>query len=334
MSREAGATAMNETCEATRWQRTGTCLAGHGRRTAKVDASVIGLIMAVLAACSASSLDEQGGTVGGGQVVADAEAGAAASDEPAAVLGAVTAAMAASDLDLLVQLSTDAARVYFVHVRHFHAATGDDAHLFENLTLELDEPVVDGTTATADGLVAYGTADGAPPRVLTDWRLHETAEGWRVVGFTRNDEPVERWTVPGDGLSPVRHEDIEVDVLALFIDAGCFTGSDRGCPAAVRDSFAADLLVTNDTGGDLTPIPVELPGGEAVPAFITSSAGYHPVVQADAPGFPSGTTAEVTAVFTGASELSAGGTLHLAFETAAGEVVPFEIPLPAYPHDW
>jgi hypothetical protein len=317
---------------ATRRVRMRARRAQRQRWVTPVGACTIGLTVVPLAACSGATLEDGAVVLEAGDLVVDPHGPVV--DDPAAVLDAVAEAMRTTDLDRLVELSTDAAAVYFAHVRHVHAATADAAHLFENLTVELDPPMVDGATATAEGVIAHGSAEGAPPRVLTAWRLRETPDGWRVAGFTRNDEPVERWTAPGTTAAPVRHADIEVAVAALFVDVGCFTGSDAGCPAAVRDSFAVDLMVTNDTGHEIAPVPVELPDGEAVPAYVDTGIDAHPVVQADAPGFPSGVSAEVTAVFRGASQLVEGGTLHLAFETATGDVVPFEVPLPGYPHAW
>jgi hypothetical protein len=317
---------------ATRRVRMRARRAQRQRWVTPVGACTIGLTVVPLAACSGATLEDGAVVLEAGDLVVDPHGPVV--DDPAAVLDAVAEAMRTTDLDRLVELSTDAAAVYFAHVRHVHAATADAAHLFENLTVELDPPMVDGATATAEGVIAHGSAEGAPPRVLTAWRLRETPDGWRVAGFTRNDEPVERWTAPGTPATAVRHADIEVEVVALFVDVGCFTGSDAGCPAAVRDSFAVDLMVTNDTGDELAPVLVALPDGEAVPAYVDTGAGAHPVIQADAPGFPSGVSAEVTAVFRGASQLVEGGTLHLAFETATGDVVPFEVPLPGYPHAW
>jgi hypothetical protein len=301
-------------------------VAGRGR----VTVTTLVLAGGFLAGCT---------TTVGDPVVEGVETAAegAATDvaDPDALVAAMVAAMEATDLDGLVDLSVGPAQAFFVHLRHFQAATAEEDPPFPNLSAEIEGPAeVDGDVATIEGLIGYGTAEGAPPRVLTDLRMVATDDGWRLAGFTRNGHPIEEWTVPGDPDRQVTNGGISVAVVALFIDAGCFTGSDTGCPAAHRDSFGVDLEVLNTTDAPITPAPVTLPDGSEVPAWVETSEGPEPVVSAHAPGFPAGTTAEVTAVFQGASAMADGGTLYVAFETEDGTVVPIEVPVPAYPHPW
>jgi hypothetical protein len=266
--------------------------------------------------------------------IVDAARAPAASDA-AEAFTTIVAALEARDLDALVTRSAGPAAAFFGWVRHFQAAVADPDDPFENLVVEPSVPkvTVDGDVARVDATIGYGSQEGAPPRILTDLELRLVDGGWYLAGFVRNGFPIGEWVAPAPPEATVSAGGIDAAVVGLFVDVGCLHGTDARCPAANRDSAGVSIVVVNGTGGEIGPVPVTTSGGDAVAVLVASGSEW-PLVSADVRGFPRDVPSPVVGVFQGASSLGAGGEVRLAWETEDGAVHAFELPVPAYPHDW
>jgi hypothetical protein len=260
---------------------------------------------------------------------------APAATDAAAAFTTIAAALEARDLDALVTLSAGPAAAFFGWVRHLHEAAADPGDPFVNLVVEprVPEVAIEGDVARVDATIGYGSQEGAPPRILTDLELRLVDADWYLAGFERNGSPISQWVAPGPAEATVSAGGIDVEVVGLFVDVGCLDGADARCPAAYRDSAGLAFTVANGTGGDIEPVPVEASSGDVI-AVLDAGGSEWPLVSAEVQGFPRDVTSPVVGVFQGASGLSAGGVVRLAWETEDGAVHVFELPVPAYPHDW
>lgn len=306
---------------------------GGGRGVAA--AAILGL---VLGCGTAQPVDAPAGSKDPAMTALDDDAeadGAPAASDAAEAFAAIMAALEARDLDALVTGSVGPAAAFFTWMRHLREASGQSADPFENLVVEPPVPEVteEGDLARVDATIGFGSQEGAPPRILTNLELRLVDGTWYLVGFERNGIPIADWVAPAPAEATVTSCGIEVEVAGLFVDVGCLDGSDPNCPMANRNSAGMSFLVINRTGGDIHPVPVAVEGGEAV-AVLDAGGSEFPLVDAEVQGFPRDVPSPVVGVFQGASSLGDGGVVRLAWETEDGTVHTFELPVPAYPHDW
>jgi hypothetical protein len=295
-------------------------------------AAILGL---VLGCGTAQTLDAPASTEDPAtDALDDADRASAASDSTEAFT-AIMAAMEARDLDALVTSSVGPAAAFFTWMRHEREASSESADPFENLVVEPHVPEVTGDrdVARVDATIGFGSQEGAPPRILTNLELRLVDGSWYLASFERNGVPIADWVAPAPEEANVTAAGIDVEVIGLFVDVGCFDGSDPNCPAAIQNSAGVSFVVINRTGGDINPVPVDVNGGEAV-AVLEAGDSEFPLVDAEVQGFPRDLPSPVVAVFQGASSLGEGGVFRLAWETEDGAVHAFEVPVPIYPHDW
>jgi hypothetical protein len=258
-----------------------------------------------------------------------------AGSEAAQAFTAIVAALEARDLDALVSRSAGPAAAFFSWMRHHREASASPDDPLENLVVEppVPEVTVDGDVARVGATIGYGSQEGAPPRILTDLELRRVDARWYLAGFERNGIPIADWVAPAPADATVSTGGIDVDVVGLFVDVGCLDGADARCPAALRDSAGVSFVVFNGTDGDITPVPVTMDSEDTLAVLDAGGSGW-PLVDAQVQGFPRAVPSAVVGVFQGASDLGAGGVVRLAWETGDGVVHAFELPVPAYPHDW
>jgi hypothetical protein len=264
---------------------------------------------------------------------ADVDHVSAASDAVEA-LTAIEAALVGRDLDALVTRSVGPAAAFFGWMRHQREAAAATSDPFENLVIEppVPEISVEDDVARVDATIGYGSQEGAPPRILTSLELHLVDGSWYLAGFDRNDIPIADWVTPAPAEATVTAGGIDVEVTGLFVDVGCFDGSDENCPGNLKDSVGVSFVVVNNTGGDISPVPVDVDGDTL--AVLDAGGNEWPLVDAQVQGFPRDAPSPVVGVFQGASNLGTGGAVRLAWETTDGTVHAFELPVPTYPHDW
>jgi hypothetical protein len=309
-------------------------VARRGRRAVATAAIVVVLLGCGTSPSADGPVADPAGTEG--EEAADvADAPASAASEATAAFTAIVAALKGRDLDALVSRSVGPAAAFFGYLRHFQGARADPDDPFENLVVEPDRPqvTVEGDVARVGATIGYGSQEGAPPRVLTDLELRLVDGRWYLAGFVRNGSPIADWVTPAPAEATVSAGGIDVEVVGLFVDVGCFDGTDVRCPAAHRDSAALAFVVVNGTGGDIRPVPVPASGGDAI-AVLDAGGSEWPLVSAEVQGFPREVPSPAVGVFQGASRLGAGGDVRLAWETEDGTVHAFELPVPAYPHGW
>jgi hypothetical protein len=295
-------------------------------------------IVGVLLGCGTAPVDDPTATADGARAdfddVADG-ARASAAPDAAEAFTAIVAALEARDLEALVTRSAGPAAAFFGYLRHFQEATADRDDPFENLVVDPPDPevTVEGDVARIGAAIGYGSQEGAPPRVLTDLELRLVDGGWYLAGFERNGSPISAWVAPAPAEATVSAGGIDVEVVGLFVDVGCLDGADARCPAAHRDSAGVAFVVVNGTDGDIRPVPVTASVGDAI-AVLDAGGSEWPLVSAEVLGFRREVPSPVVGVFQGASSLAAGGAVRLAWETEDGTVHAFDLPVPAYPHDW
>jgi hypothetical protein len=286
-------------------------------------------------ACGSDSADDGADVTGG---LPAEPAGSLALDTAGAALGELAAAMEAGDVDRVVGLTDGPAQTFFRYQRHFWLADGADGPPFPNVNLApgAAEVLAEDRVRFA-GPLGYGTQEGAPPRLLTDLEFVDVASdgGWRLERFVRNGHPIGGWVSPADDGARVEAGPLVVEVVGLFSDVPCNTGTDPGCPAWSRDKVAVAFLVTNRSETPVDPAPMELPDGTLEPAWLETSDGdARPLVEVVASGLAVGAASPVVALFPAADDLTEGGALHLAFVTAAGERLEVSLPVPPYPYPW
>ena len=253
--------------------------------------------------------------------------------EVAALFEEVVAAHEANDLDRIVELSSGPAQAFARRSRHFAAATGM-TDLFPNLHARTGSvsPSEDGT-ATLDGVIAYGPNE-ANVRELTSFEFRRDGDQWLLHSYKRTGIPIGRWIAPGSE-SPVTSGPITVELVSMFTDLTCAVDAATDCPEQLRNSISLDLVITNDSEGELEPGTLTLPDGTESAAWLeTPSGGAHPLTGAEVMGFAPMATAAVVGVFAAADDLSEGGTLHIVLRDADGDEHPVDLAVPAYPHDW
>jgi hypothetical protein len=293
------------------------------------------VVLTVLVTGGACGTDD-GPDVAGG-LPAD-PAGSPALDTAGAALVELAAAMEAGDIDRVVGLTDGPAQAFFRFQRHHWLADGADGPPFPNVNLASGAvEVLAEDRVRFTGPLGYGTQEGAPPRLLTDLEFVDVASegGWRLERFVRNGHPIGEWVSPPDDGARVEAGPLVVEIVGLFSDVPCNTGTDPGCPAWARDKVAVAFLVTNRSEAPVDPAPVELPDGTMEPAWLETSDGTaHPLFEVVATSLAVGEASPVVALFPAADALADGGVLHLAFVTAAGERLEVSLPVPPYPYPW
>lgn len=253
--------------------------------------------------------------------------------EVTALFEDVVAAHEAEDLDRIVELSSGPARAFAERSRHFAAATGTE-DLFPNLHSRAGTvSSTDDGTVTLDGIVAYGPNE-ANVRELTNFEFRLDGDRWLLHSYERTGVPIGQWVAPGSE-SPVESGPITVELISMFSDVTCALDAETDCPDELRNSIGLDLVVDNDSNGELEPGMLTLPDGTESPAWLeTPAGGAHPIIAAEAMGFPPMASAPVIGLFAAADDLSDGGVLHIVLRDADGADHEFDLPVPAYPHDW
>jgi hypothetical protein len=280
-------------------------------------------------------------TDGSGAAADDATAELAAShDQPdaAAALEALVTAMEMEDAARVIELAVGPARAFFLYQLHLSLAEGGKEPLYPNLRVERGESEeLSAWRVRFPGPLGFGTQEGAPPRILTDLEfVEDAADGtWRLERFVRNGHQIAAWVSPPGDEARVEVGPVGAQVVGLFSDVACNTGSDTGCPEWARNKVAVAFLVTNGSAGPLVPAPIELPDGTSEPAWLeTSSGAAHPLFDAATTGLPGGRSSPVVTVFPGADDLAEGGALHLGLASEVGEHHQLSLPVPPYPHPW